>query len=384
MFNKNLLKQWVEAGEVRISYAFDIADEIPSRLEPPPLVDFANEDSPATRAFNASYFGDRLGLRLGPIVYSHSYDKKRTRVNFKGRAGVFDLRASAGAIRIMPGEGLTVSSIENIAFGATMAAIVLPRLSLATAGLVVATTYIDPYWEGILQLYIKNTTVNPYELKIGEKIAICRFYNVLGDPEAAEVQAKFAEKSHHYALNWTKILDTDVDPQPLRKRPLSSSVAAHTMRFGKKFILDYWPLLVGGGLIVAIAGWFIAYGKLTARLERLGKFEEKVDRLNDKLAKVEDDARRIAAKQIAIGRTDVIIDAGATKGSVEIPLDRAWSPNDVAWVEELNAEARTPLRFAILPNPARADKELLRIEAERAAAEPKSVRVSVTWLIGPQ
>src|SRR5688572_12543702 len=138
MLSKRQVQQRLESGEIRITYAFDILTSTPSRVEPPETVDPKKPQSLATKIFERNFFCDRFALSLGPIVLSHTHKKIRGRVNYKGRPYAFDLRETDGSILIMPDEGLTVSSIENITLGKSTAAIVLPRLSLATAGLVTA------------------------------------------------------------------------------------------------------------------------------------------------------------------------------------------------------------------------------------------------------
>lgn len=383
MTSKQLLSQWIEAGDVGISYAFDVTIATPTRIEPPDPVDFDKPDSPATKAFSESFFGDRLGVRLGPIVFSHSYKKKRDRVNFNNRRNVFDLRETAGKLILMPGEGLTVNSIENIALGSSTAAIVIPRLSLATAGIVTATTYIDPYWQGILQLYIKNTTESAYELKIGERIAVCRFYSILGEPEPEEAQRHFADKSHHFGLNWTKILDTDTDPHPFRKMPTPMVWRGRAKLFGQSAV-KVWGVLIGGSLVTVITGWVITYGKLTERLERFAKLEETLSKVQESATRSADDLKTLRTKQVSMGVAELVIARGATSALVEIPLERPWSRSDVLWVEMVEPDPSTRLKHTIIMNSALPERELLRIEAERSAPETSASRIAVRWLVGSQ
>ena len=387
MTSQSLTADLVTRGEVRISYEFDISTRPVSRLQPPQSVDFSNESSVATKTFLSSFFGDRLGVHLGPLVFSHTYERKRGRVNFKDQKSIFDLRATDGRIAIMPHEGMTVSSIENIALQASTACIILPRLTLATAGLLVCTTYIDPYWEGILQLFIENTTPHPYELSFGERIAICRFYTVLGTPQSPEAQRRFAQKSHHFALNWTKILDSDADPHPLRKKPLKDSWSDRLQRGVINFGQKYWVILIGTGALTVLAlvgGWLVSYGSLTERLKDVTDLKTIVKRTEAAASELNATVSRLVEKQVEVGRAEITIQSGDDAGSLDIPLDRTWISSDVAWVDVVEGDPSIHLQHSLLRDSQRSGKTILHIAAQRMNSQPAPSQVGVRWLVGPR
>jgi dUTPase len=209
-------------GDISISYEYDLTGETPSRLDQSAPVIPDDDEALGSRIFQQHFFGDRLGITLGPIVISDSIRKLPGRTLFKGRRNHFNLENSDGNIEIMPGESLTVHSMEYISVSGNSAAYILPRLTLATVGLVVVPTYIDPHWEGILQLYITNLSSHAHSLKLGERVAICRFYQVDRADDSSDIKSQFAQKSHHFGLNWRRILDSDGDVQLRKKRPIRS------------------------------------------------------------------------------------------------------------------------------------------------------------------
>jgi dUTPase len=372
----------IASGEIRVSYAFDVSQKLPTRLEPAENVDPANQNSLATKAFRSGFFGDRLAIRLGPIVSSHTRKRMKGRVNFNNLSGVFDLRETNGAIRILPNEGMTVSSIEGISLGRHTAAIILPRLSLATAGITLATTYIDPVWDGILQLYLKNTTPNPYELRLGERIAVCRFYSVIGDGGSRVTPEEFAHKSHHYALNWAKILDSDHDPQPLRKRPVAELRRQRITRLTLIWLQQNWAILLGSGVIVALAGLLIGYGRVAERLKHFDDVEKGVKNIQQDVTALSTDVKQMRSRLVSTGEIDTVVPANTPRFSVEIPLDRAWNPADSVWLAIVEGDTSVGLQHALVRDPTHPETSILQISIQPSHKQPTPLHLRLRWLVG--
>lgn len=384
MLSKRQVQERLEAGEIRIGYSFDVRDGTLTRSEPAQLVQPRNQDLFSTRLFDRSFFGDRFAIRLGPIVLSHVYKKVGGRKRFKNRPGVFDLRETGGSIWIMPGEGLTVSSIENIALGANTGAIILPRLSLATAGVMATTTYIDPCWDGILQLYIQNSTPHVYELKAGESVAVCRFYQANVSEPAEELRRLFASKSHHYGLNWENILDSDRDPQPLRKNPVRDIWYRRLRRFLTVFVREHWGYVVGASIFSMIVAFLIGLGAFYEKMKRIDDLEV-ANGKNEELAKsLKAELKQLQDKQVLMGDAEIMIPANSTSQSTEIPLERPYSPLLVALAAGTQADPVVNVRASVELDRQRPENAILRIVATRLGAETNGDSVRIRWIVGSQ
>ena len=217
---------YLNTKRVTVAYSADPTAKPTRYFDDALRVEPGNTNSIGYQIFLRQWFGDRLRVTLGPVVSSHNPPRRHQRMLHKGRSSVFDLRGTDGSIEIAPGECLTVSTLEEFQLGPDVAATLLPRLTLATAGISVLPSYIDPLWHGILQLEVINHSSKSYRLQVGEAIAICRFHAIAGKNQADVSAADFAKKSHHYGMTWAKILNSDVEPQPLRKQPEAPPVKA--------------------------------------------------------------------------------------------------------------------------------------------------------------
>lgn len=256
MLSKSEVSALIEAESIGISYAFDPSHSDDSHVESPLDV---RTDSRGREIFDQNFFGNRLGITLGPLVYSHNYGRRRGRANFKERKSVFDLRRTDGKVLLQPGENITVNSIESIRLGAKWGAITLPRLTHATVGVVLSASYIDPLWDGVLVFHIVNHGRLPIELKLGEKIGACHFYEVASTALDASGTRSFANKSHHYAQNWEKIIVHDADPFPQKKK---SHFPARDQKIVvvKQFVKTWAPKAVAAIGVVSILGGLLWLG----------------------------------------------------------------------------------------------------------------------------
>lgn len=366
MLGPDQLQRHLNAGEITIRYGFDLTATDAPRLPENPAVDLANTTNAATRAFLTNLFGDRLAITLGPIVRSLRYTRHPRRHIFRGTPGVFDL-TSKGEIDVQPNESLTVSSIEQITLGASTAALILPRLSLATVGVVVAPTYIDPHWNGILQLLLTNTNARPVTLKLGERIAICRFYGIVGGPIPDDLKLSFPQKSHHFGLNWDKIFDSDADPQPLRKQP------ARQPGLGSRLVMTLRTFSKWSQTIFGTAAGLLLVGLLIAWIDLRGE-----------LKRVENIERRALSMSAVAGDISLQIPPGTSSIQKLIPLRRPISPPKIAFAEVLESSRPVVLRYRIVAHPEE-DRALLEIVLTRASSvQPhRSIDVSLKWIAAP-
>jgi deoxycytidine triphosphate deaminase len=326
MLAKLEVEKLIVAKEITIAYSFLETAEKQFSFVGEELVNPDVRESLATKLFEKNYFCDRLNLTLGPIVRSHNYTKYSGRKIFKTRPGYYDIRDTDGFF-LQPNEVISVATNERIALKGKIGATILPRLTTVDAGLVYIPTYIDPYWNGILQGVIVNIGSQPIRLDLCEKIAICRFYRIDGvvDPQTEQ---QFPAKSHHFGNNWNKIINEEVDPLPRRKEPYKVEKIRGWIRFLDN-AKSYWKKIVGIGLsgsVICGALW-ICYTKYQ-------DFSSKLDRIPFS------------------GTVDISIEPGKSLASKEITVARSARDTQGAWVApEGSADDIEQLTARFSPDP---------------------------------
>lgn len=274
MLTEDRVAEFISAGRIELSYHWNPGRTPPELLERPEVVP-SDSDSPAARAFREGFFGDRLRLTMGPLVLSHRYARMRGRSNFRDLPGVFDLRESENRLEVRPGESITINTIENVALDGSLGAITLPRLTHATAGLVLSPSYIDPFWRGVLVLNVANHTGKRVEIQFGERIAQTFFYELDGEPLPEGFRNAFAQKSHHYGLDWKRIEDGG-NPFPLRKGAIPSRVQSELERAGR---VVFNRLTAAGLTAFVLLGLIFAGGGAWNKVGKIDDLEKRVSAL---------------------------------------------------------------------------------------------------------
>lgn len=196
---------------------------------------------------------------MGPLIKSHN---RNSVFKFFSRYlafnNVYDLLKTKNEYLLLPGEIISVNSNEYIELNKNIGAYILPRLSLADTGLLYIPSYIDPCWKGILQATLVNLGEKPVTLRIGEKIAICRFYETKGDIEnISQYETRFQSKSHHFGNTWNSIMVEKKIPFPTKKQYSSSfsfiSFASKAIQWTRKNISNT--------LLVSILVFFVYYAQ---------------------------------------------------------------------------------------------------------------------------
>jgi deoxycytidine triphosphate deaminase len=288
MLTYERVAELLQQEELRVNYYWDPTADPPTRLNQPEVA-IEDNANPATVAFRAAFFGDRLGLTLGPLILSHRYRTLRGRSNYRDVAGVFDLRETDNRAVLRKGESITINTIEDVALGGSLAAVTLPRLTHATAGLVLSPSYIDPHWAGILVLHLVNLSGKELELRFGERIAITRLYQVVGPPLDETFRRRFAQKSHHYGLGWARV-EGGGDPFPLRKGPPPAR-----MQLTLPGLTRRMAAMLGATGITAlgVAAALIEYGRLSGKVDRIEPLERRVQSLETEDATLRERVREL-------------------------------------------------------------------------------------------
>ncbi|MGC0878344.1 hypothetical protein WKG84_12640 [Pantoea agglomerans] len=159
---------------------------------------------------NSKNKGVRFALTLGPVVkrYNNKVPKKS---RFKNKKYLEDLREGNNTLLLKPNETVSILSNEYLETDNETGAFIFPRLSLADVGIGIITTYVDPYWKGILQMTLVNNTRKTIKIKLGESIGVIFFYKTNSEVDES-YRSSFPTNSHHYGQTWEKIIKYDAEP----------------------------------------------------------------------------------------------------------------------------------------------------------------------------
>ena len=389
MLSHTSLEDRLKSGEVRVRYYFLPGDDGKVRFDKTgPAVDLTDTDSDTYRFFKDQLKSDRLGLTLGPIIKSHSHNLITGRPGFRGRRAYSDLRDSGGTLVIGPRETVSLATNERIALGERTAALILPRITLGDAGLLLNCAYIDPYWDGTLQLVLTNSTPFAQSISLLEPIAQCFFFD-LAQPASKEFASAFPGKSHHYGQNWFKILEEDAEPFPTRKRPIPKGPGLSGL-WGR--LRNFWNLnqaalkAVGAVLllVVGVSGW----NSISGPLGRLPELERKVSRMEPyfegdsslSVPTLQSAIRDLEKSAVVKGSETITIPAGARAGAREVTVtaDLAGSAFVIA-----QARAAPDTVAAAVVTSIREGKATIRLQVRSAAPRTEPVEVVVDWALIP-
>lgn len=153
--------------------------------------------------------GSRFPLTLGPVIKRYN-SKSQRKKRFKKKKYLQDLRTDDNTFLLNPHETISILSNEYIETDNETGAFIFPRLSLADVGIALIPTYVDPFWKGILQMTLVNTTNKSIRIKLGESIAVI-FFNKIDEHLSDEYSSSFPTNSHHYGQTWEKIINQDAE-----------------------------------------------------------------------------------------------------------------------------------------------------------------------------
>ncbi len=376
VLNETALEDAIRGGRLRVTYAFDPDDAQFTLIDPPAQVQPEDENAIGTRIFRTRVFADRLGLSVGPLLMSHSYGWRRDRKRHKSEWGIFDLRKTAGVVLVRPGESVTVNTVESLRLGPDICAFILPRLSLATAGLVVSTTYVDAYWDGILVVNVVNTGKRPIQLRVGEAFAQAFFLNVAGTELPPTVQTRFSQKSHHYSLGWKSVLNSDRSAIPLRKSVAPGLFRRHDWTALHILRRVGAPLAAFGVTVAALVGALLYIGELRANLNDLEQVQQTQSDFRKSLTALERQAGLVSAP--ITGRSVVNLPAGQLVAQSTAQLPASTSAGSLAFAVLVPAAPEVAIDGEVVGTTGAAT---LQLSLRAASPVPVDRTFGVVWLI---
>lgn len=200
--------------------------------------------------------GHKIRLHVGFLLRTLS-DKRwlDPRHLYNGRDGIIDLRKLEGhKYALQPKESVLLFTNEAVKLGSEYFGLLLSRVSLEETGLIVSQSYIDPNWEGVLQLVVTNNSETPKLLQ-----EHCEIANLIIFKMEERANGTSQKKNDHYGVTWEIICDNPIYPKWQDRRRSLIFKIRHTIR-------TYWIVFTGVGIV---GGFAVAYQMITMVLNVL-------------------------------------------------------------------------------------------------------------------
>lgn len=365
-------------GSLEIAYSFlpdgsgARFDYFPNRIP----VAINDADSRATRFFRERMSAFRLQLTVGPVVKSHRDLRVPGRPSFKDVDDCTDIRETNNRFVIEPGEVVSVITNEHVRFGERVAAIVTPRVTTTDSGLLLATAYIDPCYEGLLRVTLQNATTFRQELRLLEPVAQCIFFSVDG-AVGDKFQQDLAAKSVFFGNTWKKILEEDAEPFPRRKRPVHRRKIREWVQLGLQWTTRNVPrAILSLSLVAALVTSLMVLGKLQGQLDDLASTNNKLDDIGKRVDVVENER---TAGAVLSGTYPVRVDQDARSASITIPVPVDHRQIVTVWTDaQLNGEV--DVSSQAVPGPDGSSSQIL-VTVTRRADDQRPLDGQVTWMV---
>lgn len=128
---------------------------------------------------------------------------------YNKRDGIIDLRQLEGHKYLLhPGESVLLYTNEAVTLGPGYFGLLLSRVSLEETGLIASQSYIDPNWEGVLQIVVTNNSETPRLLQ-----EHCEIANLVLFKMEQEADETIQKKNDHYGVTWETISDNPDFPK---------------------------------------------------------------------------------------------------------------------------------------------------------------------------
>lgn len=187
--------------------------------------------------------GHKIRLHVGFLVRTLS-DKRwlNPKVLYNKRDGIVDLRKlEERKYALQPKESIILFTNESIRLGPNYFGLLLSRVSLEETGLIVSPSYIDPNWNGVLQLVVTNNSETPKLIQ-----EYCEISNLILFKMEQRADVTIQKRNDHYGVTWEMISSNPIFPKwQDRKRSVRLKI--------RHMIRTYWIVFTGIGLVGAVA-----------------------------------------------------------------------------------------------------------------------------------
>jgi deoxycytidine triphosphate deaminase len=343
-------------------------------------VDLSQPEEPATRFFLRNRYSTHVHLTAGPIIQTHHNLRIKDRRSNRHYQNCYDVLEQKKIV-FEPFEVLTILTNERIALDGKTVALVTPRVTNTDAGLLLATAYIDPFYQGIMRVIMCNLTSSRQTLRVLEPLAQCFFFD-LSTGVAESYARTFSNKSSYYALDWARVLEGDGEPFPRRKKPDPKGTRLEQIKQAvtpyltfDRVIKVYTPATaVGAALLGAVY-----YGRdVAATVQAFPLLKAGVERLDKGLSRIDK-----AIPQV--GSTLIVVPRGVKEGRQFLNINIRSQPQARVWLTVDRASASSSdevdLSYRLTPIGNTGDAAVEIIAKLRAEAIASDVRVPVLWMI---
>lgn len=201
------------------------------------ITEYTWESSVKSKPFDISKLrsGHKIRLHVGYLVRTLSDTRWiNPKTLFNNRDGIVDLRKLEDhKYELQPKESIILFTNESIKMGAGYFGVILSRVSLEETGLVVSQSYIDPNWDGVLQLIITNNSETPKLLQ-----AHCEIANLVILTMDKPTKQTGHHRNDHYGVTWELISDNPIYPKWQDRKRSWFVKARHAIR-------TYWYVATG-------------------------------------------------------------------------------------------------------------------------------------------
>lgn len=205
------------------------------------ITEYTWDNKVKAKSYNSSQLrgGHKIRLHVGFLVRTLSDNRwLNPRVLFNKRDGIIDLRKlSDRQYELQPKESVILFTNEVIKMGAEYFGVILSRVSLEETGIVVSQSYIDPNWEGVLQLIVTNNSETPKLLQEHCEIANLFIFKMEQPAKATQLN-----KNDHYAVTWVTISENPMYPKWQDRKRTWFVKVRHCIR-------TYWYVVTGMGIL---------------------------------------------------------------------------------------------------------------------------------------
>lgn len=144
-----------------------------------------------------SKFSHKISLHIGPLIRVLSQKPISGDSLFQGTDGIIDLSKCGNKYILEPHESVGIYSREKITLSSNLFGLVLPKVKNFYHGGTTPLSYVDPMWEGVLELIYTNHSENAVTLHEGQPLANLIILTMDGD-------SSYRTPNRHYAYDWAR------------------------------------------------------------------------------------------------------------------------------------------------------------------------------------
>jgi deoxycytidine triphosphate deaminase len=318
--------------------------------------------------FSNSVMRNNVVLRVGRLVKLLSTTRGVAKKHrFGNHKHIVDLATATDGWPLHSGESAVFFSNEWIALPSDNVGLIISRVANYDKGLIVATSYLDSLWRGLVKLHITNTSGRTQWIEPGREIA--RLFLATAENVGMD-SSEIARFSDHYGKSWDTILrQEDRDPfiQPAnRPANFGAAFVRNTNDFLKRYA-GYGILTLLGMGAAAGVNLYTKVDEPIANAQRIPAIEAQLDELDQ--------------ASLRTGVESVLVEAGAARGQSTFDVQNL-TVRDSTYVDAY-LEEQLPRAGADALILRRANQPSIELTVQLDDPVDEDTLVNVKWLIVP-